>query len=178
MFYLNAVLGEGELQMLGVFPSCAITHAMAQKGKQNGESPLYTETSDKYPEEIQAATNSEEGPALTGKIIEKKDKVIKDADGSPVLTHNQLIQDQQADPELATLAQEALTEEEEQVNPVCYFKKSGILMWKWRPPNIPATDDWKVTYQNVIPRNCHKDVLELAHSTPMAGYLGGVSWSE
>lgn len=89
-----------------------------------------------------------------------------------MLTRNQLIQDQQADPELTTLAQEALTEEEAQVNPVCYFKKSGILMRKWRPPNIPTTDDWKVTYQIVIPRNCRKDVLELAHFTPMAGHLG------
>ena len=45
-------------------------------------------------------------------------------------------------------------------------------MHKWRPPNVPTTDDWKVIYQIVVPSNCRKEVLELAHSTPMAGHLG------
>ena len=44
-------------------------------------------------------------------------------------------------------------------------------MRKWRPPNVPATDDWKVTYQIVVPSNYRREVLELAHSTPLAGHL-------
>lgn len=50
-------------------------------------------------------------------------------DSSPPLTRSQLIQDQQADPELVILSQEAITEEA-QDNPVCYFKRDGVLIRK------------------------------------------------
>ena len=56
-------------------------------------------------------------------------------DSSPPLTRSQLIQDQQVDPELVILSQEAITEEEAQDNPVCYFKRDGVLIRKWRPPS-------------------------------------------
>ena len=100
----------------------------------------------------------------TEKAVEE-DKMPSDAVCGPVLTRDQLIRDQQADAQISTLAQEALTEEEAQGNTVCYFKKSGVLMRKWRPLNAPATDEWKVTYQIVVPRNCQKEILELAYST-------------
>ena len=45
-------------------------------------------------------------------------------------------------------------------------------MHKLRPPSAPAADDWKVVYRIVVPKNCCRHVLELAHSTPMAGHLG------
>ena len=83
-----------------------------------------------------------------------------------------MIQDQQADPELVALAWETLTEKEAQDNPICYFKRSGALMHKWRPPNVPATDDWKITYQIIVPSNCRREVLELALSTTLPGHLG------
>ena len=115
-------------------------------------------------------TNEEE-PKLPNKL-ENYDMPKNTDDSSPPLTCSQLIQDQQADPELVIPSQEAITEEEAQDNPVCYFKRDGVLIRKWRPPSAPAIDDWKVVYQIVVLRNCHRDVLELAHSTPMAGHLG------
>ena len=45
-------------------------------------------------------------------------------------------------------------------------------MRKWRPPTIPSNEEWKVSYQIVVPPNCLTDVLKLAHTTPMAGHLG------
>ena len=72
-------------------------------------------------------------------------------DSSPPLTRSQLIQDQQADPELVILSQEAITEEEAQDNPVCYFKRDGVLIRKWRPLSAPAIDDWKVVSQPKTP---------------------------
>ena len=45
-------------------------------------------------------------------------------------------------------------------------------MHKWRPPSAPAADDWKIVHQNVVPKNCRRYLLELAHSTHMAGHLG------
>ena len=95
-----------------------------------------------------------------------------DVDGSPLQTHSQLMRDQQADPELDAFFQEAITEEEAQDNPVCYFKRDGVLMSKWRPPSATTVNDWKIVYQIVVPENCRRDVLELGHSTLMVGHRG------
>ena len=73
-----------------------------------------------------------------------------DTDDNPPLTHSQLIHDQQADPELVALSQTSITKEEAQDYPVCYFKRTEVLMCKWRPPSAPAADDWKVVYQIVV----------------------------
>ena len=53
-----------------------------------------------------------------------------DTDGNPPLTRHQLIQDQQADPELVALSQASITEEEAKDHPVCYFNRTGALMCK------------------------------------------------
>ena len=154
---------EIELDVPGVFPSCAITHAMAHKLKENKANSLLDN-------ESLVVTNEEE-PELPNKL-ENHDMPKNADDSSPPLIRNQLIQDQQADPELFALSKEAITEEEAQDNPVCYFKRDGVFTRKWRLPSTPAVDHWKVVNQIVVPRNCRRDVLELAHSTPMAGHLG------
>ena len=56
--------------------------------------------------------------------------------------------------------------------PVCYFKKDGVLMNKWRPPDVPADDEWKVHYQIVIPQLQHNEILSLVHRTPLAAHRG------
>ena len=89
-----------------------------------------------------------------------------------MLTHDQLIKDQQADPELSGISQHTCSEKEAANHPVCYFMKGDVLMRKWRPPNVPATADWKVTYQVVVPQISGGATMKLAHSTPMAGHLG------
>jgi len=83
-----------------------------------------------------------------------------------VLNHNQLIRDQQADSELSVIAQHAYSEKEAASYPVCYCLRGEVLMWKWRPPNVPATADWKVMYQIVVPQSSRETILKLAHSTP------------
>ena len=45
-------------------------------------------------------------------------------------------------------------------------------MHKWRSPTVPSNEEWQVSYQIVVPPNCRADILQLAHATPMAGYLG------
>ena len=45
-------------------------------------------------------------------------------------------------------------------------------MRKWRPPEVPVSDEWKVVYQIVLPHKYHHDVLSLTHQTPMVGHLG------
>ena len=55
-----------------------------------------------------------------------------DTDGNPPLTCSQLIQDQQADPELVALShtsisQASITEEEAKGHPVYYFILKGLV---------------------------------------------------
>ena len=71
---------------------------------------------------------------------------------SPRLTRDQLIKDQQADQELSVIAQRAGSEQEVRDYPVCYFMKNGVLMRKWRPPHVPSTQEWEITYQIVVPK--------------------------
>ena len=87
---------------------------------------------------------------ISTEVSEEVQSVI-DEPVNPMLTRDQLIKDQQVDPELSIIAQHAFSEEEAANHPVCYFLKADVLMHKWRPPDVPATADWKVTYQIVVP---------------------------
>ena len=49
-----------------------------------------------------------------------------------------------------------------------YFMKDSVLMRKWRLLTVPASQEWSVIYQTMIPRKHHNTVLNLA----LAGYLG------
>ena len=83
-----------------------------------------------------------------------------------------LIKDQESDPEIRQLNEKALTLAEAGQEPVCYFKQSGVLCRKWRPPEVPADVEWKVVHQIVLPPSYRKEVLQMAHESPMAGHLG------
>ena len=50
---------------------------------------------------------------------------------------NEKIRDQMNDRELTRLAQEAVYEDEFEMNPSFYFKQSGVLMRKWKPKDVP-----------------------------------------
>ena len=53
-----------------------------------------------------------------------------------------------------------------------FYIKNGILMRKWRYPEIPANDEWAVNYQIVVPKIYRSEILSLAHENPMSDYLG------
>ncbi|PIK50976.1 hypothetical protein BSL78_12144 [Apostichopus japonicus] len=94
-----------------------------------------------------------------------------DSDTDP-LSHNKLVIEQENDPELKDLGQRALTLQEAEEVPVCFYKRNGVLMRKWRPPDAPATDEWQVIHQIVVPKVYHREVISIAHDSPMAGHLG------
>ena len=52
------------------------------------------------------------------------------------LSKSQFIKEQENDPELNSLFQRATTDSERDHIPICYYLKSGILMRKWRPPEV------------------------------------------
>ena len=74
-----------------------------------------------------------DNPNVIAQVLREGDIFLQQLEGRPELTQEQLIKDQQFDPELAALLQDALTEDEAQDQPVCYFQKAWILMCKWRP---------------------------------------------
>ena len=68
------------------------------------------------------------------------------------LSRSQLRKEQHSDPEISRLFGRALDENEMSQVPVCYYVKNGILMRKWRPPDVSADDEWTVNHQIVVPR--------------------------
>ena len=45
-------------------------------------------------------------------------------------------------------------------------------MRQWRPPDAPASDEWQVVHQIIVPITHHREVISIAHDSPMAGHLG------
>ena len=68
-----------------------------------------------------------------------------------MLSTQRLILDQDKDQEIRKLSQHALDEKEASKVPVCYFVKDGVLMRKWRPPDVEASHEWKIIHQIVVP---------------------------
>ena len=91
---------------------------------------------------------------------------------SDVISREKLIGEQEKYPELLLLSQKALSSEEEEKTPVCYFKQDGMLMRKWIPPDALLQEDWKVVHQIVIPSVYRKEVIGVAHDSPLSGHLG------
>lgn len=83
-----------------------------------------------------------------------------------------LFAEQQRYPVVSSLFARVVDESEVSKNPACFFTKNGVPMRKWRPPNIPAEDEWAVKYQIVVPKIYRQEILSLAHETPLAGHMG------
>ena len=83
-----------------------------------------------------------------------------------------MISEQENDPELAPLFKLVLPPVELDKVPVGYYVRNGVLMRKWRPPNVPASEEWSVVHQIVVPKMYQSEILKLAHESPMGGHLG------
>ena len=49
------------------------------------------------------------------------------------------------------------------------MKENGVIVRKWRLPDIPANDEWKVVYQIIVPLKFQNDIFKIAHDN---GHLG------
>ena len=74
--------------------------------------------------------------------------------------------------ELLRLRNTALIESEAEYESVCFYLKDNVLMRKWRPPDSPPDDGWKVVNQVVIPPSYRSHILSPGHELPLAGHLG------
>ena len=78
------------------------------------------------------------------------------AEPRPSMKRQQLIQEQRHEVKLSQLTKEAVSEGQMPKHAHCYYIKSGVLMRKWRPPDAPASEEWQIVHQIVLPRCCRK----------------------
>ena len=65
----------------------------------------------------------------------------------PSIPTQELIKQQESDNDLIPLWQEALDDDEAAKVPTCFYRKSGLLMRKWRPLTAPCQDEWQMSHQ-------------------------------
>lgn len=140
-----------EVEYPSVFSACVVTRAQARMENMGPKPGLDSSHNDLAETQL-------------GKLL-----------GSPgelCLSRDELIKEQQSDPALSPLMGAATNYEESKDLAEGFYIEKGVLMRKWRPPTRPATDDWSVRSQVVLPLCFRSEVLRLAHETPMSGHLG------
>ncbi|XP_033761567.1 uncharacterized protein LOC117343335 [Pecten maximus] len=141
-----------------VQPTGICTRAMSAKMLENEDETSVAESSPTHSKETCNGKSSK---------LEEHGSLNKD-----VLSREHLIYEQNRDPELLSLRDKSLSGEERDKVPVCYFEKDGVLMRKWRPPDVGVEDEWEVVYQIVVPKVYREQVMSIGHDSPMAGHLG------
>ena len=142
-----------EQEIPDLYPSCAVTRAMAKKAKLNhGMQDI--DLTDIQTDFDTSMSNTDLSPS------------ISNDQGHDQLSRSQLCKEQHSDPEISPLFERALDENEISQVPVCYYVKNDILMRKWRPPDVSAEDEWTVNHQIVVPRVFCPEILNLAHELP------------
>ena len=162
------------------YPSCAVTRSMNKKLSADG--------SDEFPLKVKSV-DTDIVSGLEDTFMSKLDSddcQSSDVDSSPVdvskngnvdvgedsLTREKLKAEQKKDPEIVELFKRSLSLNESDQVPVCYYMKDGLLMRKWRPPEVAADDEWAVVHQIVVPKKYRRYVINIAHDTPLSGHLG------
>ena len=88
-----------------------------------------------------------------------------------IVNRDQLIELQHEDGDLAALQDQVVSESEASQEPVSYYRKSGMLMRRWRPLGAQCDEEWRVVNQVVVPKLLRGQVLRLAHEGALAGHL-------
>ena len=171
-----------EQEIPDLYPSCAVTRTMAKKAKlYDGMQDInLTDTliGQSFNKEISTSLSPSQSDIQTdpsnprsGSENDLSPSTSNDQ-GHDQLSRSQLCKEQHSDPEISPIFERAFNENEISQVPVCYYVKNGILMRKWRPPDVSAEDEWTVNHQIVVPRVYRPEILNLAHETPMSGHLG------
>ena len=144
---------------------------MAKKAiRENSKSDV--DLTDTYIGQIFAKTSSPSTQSSVQTDLSTSDSSMSNYQGHDSLSRSQLISNQHKDLETLDLFHKALSEDEASRNQVCYYIKNGVLMRKWRPPDVPVEDEWTVKHQIVVPKLYRSEILSLAHENQMSGHLG------
>ena len=179
-----SLIGEWEEENKELFPSCAITRAMAKKLER--AEPTVSQrldTGNDITEDLDETflfkmLESEGNFSPVSQHSQSKGDVFglqEMLDDTP-LTRDKLISEQESDVELKGLTEQVSSPEVMKEVPMCFYKNQGVLMRKWRPPGASIEDGWQIHHQIVVSRAYRKTVIGLAHDIPMSGHLG-VTWT-
>ena len=137
-----------EQDILNLKPSCALARAMAKKAILNNENKdvelIGTIIGQSFNDKVNKTITHSLPIAQTD--LSTSSQISPNHQGHDTMSMLRLIQEQQNDPNISDLFHRALSENETSHVPICYYTKNGILMRKWRPPDVPANDEWKVTH--------------------------------
>ena len=165
-----------EQEIPDLYPSCAVTRAMAKKANLNhGTQDIDlndTMIGQFYKDEISNSLSPSQSDIQTDFDTPRSNTDLSPSISNDQLSRSQLCKEQHSDPEISPLFDRALDENEMSQVPVCYYVQNDILMRKWRPPDVSADDEVTVNHQIVVPRAYRPEILNLAHETPMSGHLG------
>ena len=165
-----------EQKIPDLYPSCAVTRAMAKKVilKNSNSNIALTDTfiGQYFNNEIKKSLDLSLSDTQTDLSMSCHSPLRSIDQGHDTLSKSQLIQEQQTDPEISKLIFRALAEDYISQVPMCYYIKNGILMRKWRPFDVPADDEWAVYHQIVVPKSYCHEILSIAHESSMSGHLG------
>ena len=170
----------------GVFSVCAVTRAMAERGKQDlptGEDDNI-DLSDSFLTEVDSGIPSSVLPPPVDSVSDSPpvesapSPVVLAAPCSPgkdlklSMSKDQLIVEQKRDQSLSPLFEAAVLEDEIKNMSTGYFIKNDVLLRKWTPHQASKHDEWRVVTQIVVPQAFRHEILLLAHDNPLAGHLG------
>ena len=165
-----------EQKILDLYPSCAVTRAMAKRAilkNLNSDIDLTDSFVGQYfNNEIKKSLDPSLSDTQTDSSMTCHSPPRSIDQGHDTLSKSQLIQEQQTDPEISKLIFRALPEDEISQVPMCCYIKNGVLMRKWRPFDVPADDEWAVYHQIVVPKSYCLKILSIARESPMSGHLG------
>ena len=160
----------------GIFPSCAVTRAMSKKTSEEPTAFKRSEDdlinlSDTFLNSLECNNEHPIDNKNDNEEVISENHNLNEGLDIP-LTKSKLVSEQEKDDELAPLFELVLPQSELDNVPVGYFVKNGVLMRKWRPPLVPASEEWSIVHQIVVPKLYRDDILKLAHDSAMGGHLG------
>ena len=125
-----------------LYPSCAVTRAMAMKAKINHgmhdidltDTLIGQSFNDEISNFLSSSMSVIQTDIDTSRSSTDLSPSISNDQGHDQLSRSQLCIEQHSDPEISPLFERALDENEKFQVPVCYYVKNDILMRKWRPP--------------------------------------------
>ena len=169
-----------EQELPDLYPSCAVTRAMAKKAMLTENQPD-VDLTDSFIG--QSFKNEITKPLSHNLFVHQTDSndctSVSDHFSSSLVeedydirSRSQLSKERRKYPEISLLFQKAVSETDLAQDPICNYIENGIFMRKWRSPEVPAYDVWAVNHQIVVSKIYRSETLSLAHETPMSGHLG------
>ena len=150
-----------------LYPSCAVTRAMAMKAMLT-ENQSDVDLTDSFIDQsfkteiIRSFSHNQpehQTDSNDSKSVSDHFPLSLLEEGHDIRSRSQLSKKQHKNPEISPLFQKAVSESNLAKDPICFYIKNGILMRKWRSPEVPADDEWAVNHQIVVPKIYRSEIL-------------------